>query len=59
MPGVGKSQLGMQVALSAAFPTRLGGLGARAVIIDCEGGVRASRLHEMATHLCNMGRRAR
>jgi hypothetical protein len=56
VPGVGKTQLGLQLALNAVLPPSVGGVCGRAVVIDCEGGVSARRVHEMAVHLANLCR---
>ena len=50
-PGVGKTQLGMQLALNVQIPTAFGGLGGRAVYIDTEGSFLAPRCLEMAEAL--------
>ena len=37
VPGVGKTQLGIQLAVDVQIPVPCGGLGGRAVYIDTEG----------------------
>ena len=50
-PGVGKTQLGMQLALNVQIPDAFGGLAARAVYIDSEGSFTAPRCLQMAEAL--------
>lgn len=50
-PGIGKTQLCMQLALDAQIPTELGGAGGGAVYIDTEGSMVPARLEQMAQHL--------
>ncbi|KPA81054.1 putative Recombinase Rad51 [Leptomonas pyrrhocoris] len=48
-PGVGKTQLLMQLAVSCAMPVDFGGLGGTCVFVDTEGSFVAERLEQMAT----------
>ena len=50
-PGVGKTQLGMQLALNVQLPAAFGGLSGRAVYIDTEGSFLAPRIEAMAKAL--------
>lgn len=60
-PGIGKTQLGMQLALDAQIPCAFRGLGGKAVYIDTEGSFVAERAAEIARgvlkHLVTMGAR--
>lgn len=51
VPGVGKTQLCMQLALDVQIPSALGGVEGEAVYIDTEGSLMMPRLHAMATAL--------
>lgn len=51
VPGVGKTQLGMQLAVDVHMPEAFGGLGGEAVYIDTEGSFLAERVAEMAKAL--------
>ncbi len=46
--GSGKSQLGLQLAVTVQLPKDKGGLGAKAVFIDTEGTFRPERIQQMA-----------
>ncbi|KAG2436443.1 hypothetical protein HXX76_006746 [Chlamydomonas incerta] len=48
MPGVGKTQLGMQLAINAQLPRDLGGPEGQAVYIDTEGSFMAERCADFA-----------
>ncbi|GAQ78819.1 hypothetical protein KFL_000190370 [Klebsormidium nitens] len=48
VPGVGKTQLGIQLAISVQRPEELGGLAGEAVYIDTEGSFMVERVLEMA-----------
>ena len=37
VPGIGKTQLGMQLCVNVQRPTELGGRGGAAIYIDTEG----------------------
>ena len=43
MPGVGKTQLGMQLALDVQLPPEFGGLGGQALYLDTEGSLTLER----------------
>eukprot|EP00899_Mesostigma_viride_P028489 jgi/Mesvir1/8825/Mv02726-RA.1 len=47
-PGVGKTQLGIQLAVSAQVPKVFEGVGGEAVYIDTEGSFSVERLRDMA-----------
>ncbi|XRB02549.1 DNA repair protein RAD51 [Pycnococcus provasolii] len=47
VPGVGKTQLAMQLGASVQVPARLGGVDGDAVYIDTEGSFMAERFEEM------------
>lgn len=47
VPGVGKTQLAMQLCASVQLPQRLGGVDGDAVYIDTEGSFMVERLEEM------------
>eukprot|EP00965_Chrysotila_dentata_P108939 3599230-Pleurochrysis_carterae.AAC.1 len=51
VPGVGKTQLAMQLAVSAQTPAALGGVDGDAVYIDTEGSFMAERALQMAEGL--------
>ena len=51
VPGVGKTQLGMQLAVNVHTPEAFGGLGGEAVYIDTEGSFLAERVADMAKGL--------
>ncbi|CBZ30056.1 putative recombinase rad51 [Leishmania mexicana MHOM/GT/2001/U1103] len=48
-PGVGKTQLLMQLAVSCAMPVEFGGMGGACLYVDTEGSFVAERLEQMAT----------
>ena len=50
-PGVGKTQIGIQLSLCVQIPTQLGGANGQALYIDTEGSFRAERAAQMATRL--------
>ncbi|XP_034027708.1 DNA repair protein RAD51 homolog 3 [Thalassophryne amazonica] len=57
IPGVGKTQLCLQVAVDVQIPECFGGLGAQAVFIDTEGSFvlqRAVDLAAAAVHHCSL-----
>ncbi|XP_019620165.1 PREDICTED: DNA repair protein RAD51 homolog 3-like [Branchiostoma belcheri] len=47
-PGVGKTQMGMQLAIDVQIPCVFGGLGGEAVYVDTEGSFMVHRLEDMA-----------
>jgi RAD51-like protein 2 len=51
LPGLGKTQLAMQLAVNARLPTALGGVQGQTLYIDAEGSVAPERLHSMAEAL--------
>eukprot|EP00238_Polyblepharides_amylifera_P008740 CAMPEP_0196575850 /NCGR_PEP_ID=MMETSP1081-20130531/5236_1 /TAXON_ID=36882 /ORGANISM="Pyramimonas amylifera, Strain CCMP720" /LENGTH=355 /DNA_ID=CAMNT_0041894269 /DNA_START=470 /DNA_END=1537 /DNA_ORIENTATION=+ len=51
VPGIGKTQVGMQLAVSVQIPRQLGGLGGQAVYIDTEGSLVPERVADMAAGL--------
>ncbi|GBF87643.1 DNA repair RAD51-like protein [Raphidocelis subcapitata] len=48
VPGVGKTQLGMQLSVDVQIPPALGGLGGKAVYIDTEGSFMPDRVLDIA-----------
>lgn len=48
VPGVGKTQLSMQLCLDVQIPVAFGGVGGRAVYIDTEGSFMVERIEQMA-----------
>lgn len=59
-PGIGKTQMGMQLAVDAFLPTAFGGPGGHAVYIDTEGSFMVDRVGDIAkafvSHICKMAR---
>ena len=53
IPGVGKTQLCMQVAADAMVPTSMGGVGGGALYIDTEGSFMVPRQAAIAKALCS------
>lgn len=51
MPGVGKTQIAIQLALNVQIPHAFGGVGGSAVYIDAEGSFHAMRALQMAEAL--------
>jgi RAD51-like protein 2 len=51
LPGVGKTQLAMQLAVNARLPKSFGGVQGQTLYIDAEGSLVAERLHTMAQAL--------
>lgn len=51
VPGIGKTQLGMQIACSASIPQLFGGVGGAAVYVDTEGSFLAPRALQIAQGL--------
>jgi RAD51-like protein 2 len=60
VPGVGKTQMSMQLAVDVQIPKGFGGLGGKAVYIDTEGSFVVERVAEMAKavrhHLFSMAK---
>ncbi|XP_062091621.1 DNA repair protein RAD51 homolog 3 isoform X2 [Humulus lupulus] len=48
VPGIGKTQLGIQLAVNVQIPSGLGGLGGKAVYIDTEGSFMVERAMQIA-----------
>ncbi|KAK3161094.1 hypothetical protein QOZ80_1BG0071750 [Eleusine coracana subsp. coracana] len=48
VPGVGKTQLGIQLAINVQIPVEYGGLGGKAVYIDTEGSFIVERAYQIA-----------
>ncbi|KAK3279343.1 hypothetical protein CYMTET_12768 [Cymbomonas tetramitiformis] len=48
VPGIGKTQLGMQLAVNVQIPVEFGGLGGHAIYVDTEGSLMAERVLDMA-----------
>lgn len=49
VPGVGKTQLGMQLAVDVQIPEAFGGVGGGAVYVDTEGSFMVERLVDIAS----------
>ncbi|KPI89848.1 putative Recombinase Rad51 [Leptomonas seymouri] len=56
-PGVGKTQLLMQLAVSCASPVEFGGLGGTCLFVDTEGSFVVERLEQMATAAVSLVKR--
>ncbi|XP_020596906.1 DNA repair protein RAD51 homolog 3 isoform X3 [Phalaenopsis equestris] len=48
VPGIGKTQLGIQLAVNVQIPVSYGGLGAKAIYIDTEGSFMPERAYQIA-----------
>ncbi|XP_040376091.1 DNA repair protein RAD51 homolog 3 isoform X3 [Oryza brachyantha] len=48
VPGIGKTQLGIQLAINVQIPLEYGGLGGKAVYIDTEGSFMVERVYQIA-----------
>ncbi|KAF2300510.1 hypothetical protein GH714_013883 [Hevea brasiliensis] len=48
VPGIGKTQLGIQLAVNVQIPPHCGGLGGRAIYIDTEGSFMVERALQVA-----------
>eukprot|EP01006_Ploeotia_vitrea_P051925 TRINITY_DN67617_c7_g1_i3.p1 TRINITY_DN67617_c7_g1~~TRINITY_DN67617_c7_g1_i3.p1 ORF type:complete len:226 (+),score=9.26 TRINITY_DN67617_c7_g1_i3:28-705(+) len=48
IPGIGKTQVGMQLALDVQIPKVFGGVGGSAIYIDTEGSFMITRIKQMA-----------
>uniref|UniRef100_A0A2P2IUS0 DNA repair protein RAD51 homolog 3 n=1 Tax=Rhizophora mucronata TaxID=61149 RepID=A0A2P2IUS0_RHIMU len=48
VPGIGKTQLGIQLAINVQIPPYCGGLGGKAIYIDTEGSFMVERASQMA-----------
>ncbi|KAK3164608.1 hypothetical protein QOZ80_1AG0021800 [Eleusine coracana subsp. coracana] len=53
VPGVGKTQLGIQLAINVQIPVEYGGLGGKAVYIDTEGSFMVERAYQIAEGCIN------
>lgn len=51
-PGVGKTQIGMQLAINVQMPAAFNGLAGEAVYLDTEGSFAAKRCSQMAEAFC-------
>jgi RecA/RadA recombinase len=49
VPGIGKSQLMMQLSCTIQLPKLLGGLGSKCIYIDTEGSIMTHRMEQIAT----------
>jgi len=52
VPGVGKTQLGMQLSINVQLPAAFNGVAGEAVYIDTEGSFTAERCAQMAAAFC-------
>ncbi len=52
VPGVGKTQLGMQLAINVQLPEAFKGAAGEAIYIDTEGSFTAERCAQMASSFC-------
>ncbi|KAL0488267.1 RAD51-like protein [Acrasis kona] len=50
VPGIGKTQLGMQLAVNVQMPEELGGCGGSAIYIDTEGSFMVDRVYDIAAN---------
>uniref|UniRef100_A0A453BBM5 DNA repair protein RAD51 homolog 3 n=2 Tax=Aegilops tauschii subsp. strangulata TaxID=200361 RepID=A0A453BBM5_AEGTS len=48
VPGIGKTQLGIQLAINVQIPVDYGGLGGKAIYIDTEGSFMVERVYQIA-----------
>ncbi|KAK3411697.1 hypothetical protein EUGRSUZ_I00435 [Eucalyptus grandis] len=48
VPGIGKTQLGIQLAVNVQLPVHCGGLGGKAIYIDTEGSFMVERVLQIA-----------
>ncbi|GER57501.1 DNA repair and recombination protein radA [Striga asiatica] len=48
VPGIGKTQLGIQLAVNVQIPADYGGLGGKAIYIDTEGSFMVERVRQIA-----------
>ncbi|KAI3441147.1 RECA_2 domain-containing protein [Psidium guajava] len=53
VPGIGKTQLGIQLAVNVHFPVCCGGLGGKAIYIDTEGSFMVERVLQIAEACSN------
>lgn len=52
VPGVGKTQLGMQLSINAQIPVEFSGIEGESIYIDSEGSFSAERCRQMAESFC-------
>ncbi|XP_031487561.1 DNA repair protein RAD51 homolog 3 isoform X2 [Nymphaea colorata] len=53
VPGIGKTQLGIQLAINVQIPVKYGGLGGKAIYIDTEGSFMVERAQQIADACAN------
>ncbi|XP_030535097.1 DNA repair protein RAD51 homolog 3 isoform X1 [Rhodamnia argentea] len=53
VPGIGKTQLGIQLAVNVQLPIHCGGLGGKAIYIDTEGSFMVERVLQIAEACSN------
>ncbi|KAF3771540.1 DNA repair RAD51-like protein 3 [Nymphaea thermarum] len=53
VPGIGKTQLGIQLAINVQIPVKYGGLGGKAIYIDTEGSFMVERAQQIADACVN------
>lgn len=53
VPGIGKTQLGMQLAVDVQIPVAFGGVGGKAVYVDTEGSFMVDRAADIAAATVN------
>lgn len=53
LPGVGKTQMGLQLCINAQLPKQYGGLNGESILIDTEGSFVIERLIEIASAAIN------
>lgn len=53
VPGIGKTQMGIQLAINVQLPQPFSGLAGEAIYIDTEGSFMPERCLQMATAFCN------
>lgn len=51
VPGIGKTQMAIQLAVDVHIPEKLGGVEGHCIYIDTEGSLMPERVGEVATHL--------
>mmetsp|Transcript_45756 Transcript_45756/g.143133 ORF Transcript_45756/g.143133 Transcript_45756/m.143133 type:complete len:275 (-) Transcript_45756:26-850(-) len=57
VPGIGKTQFAMQIAVNTTIPLSYGGVEGEAIVIDTEGSFMPERVEQMASALCEHLRR--
>jgi RAD51-like protein 2 len=53
VPGIGKTQMGMQLSINVQLPQPFNGLAGEAIYIDTEGSFMPERCFQMATAFCS------